>query len=196
MRIYFNYSFFKSIFDKLFAHLLIIILSPFLILIYILVFVDLGKPVIFKQLRTGKNNKPFYIYKFKTMVNSSSLVISIKNDNLRTSKLGKFLRRSSIDELPELFNIVRGEMSFVGPRPFIHSYLDKYSKYHIKRHNVLPGITGLAQIKGRNLITWKEKLDTDILYLNKYNFIGDLVILLKTFLLKRRKKLVKNRKCS
>jgi sugar transferase EpsL len=168
--------------QRLIALLLIFFLSPLFLIIYILVRINFGSPVLFKQERPGKNNDIFTIFKFRTMlnlVNSSGKKLS---DQERLTKFGKFLRASSLDELPELYNVVRGEMAFVGPRPLLVDYLPLYSKEQIRRHNVKPGITGFAQINGRNLISWEEKLEMDVWYVDNRSFLLDIQILFKTLL--------------
>ena len=171
----------KSIIDRLVALFLIIFLSPLFISLGIIVAINLGFPILFVQERPGLNNKLFKIIKFRSMKNSSNSKDSI-NDSLRINKFGKILRSTSLDELPELINILKGDMSFVGPRPLLKEYLPLYSKDQIKRHNVKPGITGYAQVKGRNLLDWEEKFNLDLLYIKNRNPILDIRILLITIL--------------
>jgi len=176
------YFFFKSLIDRVIALILIITLSPLLIIISIIVFLKLGYPIFFIQDRPGLNNKIFKIIKFRSMKNTENFNCNVGEDSLRINKFGKIFRSTSLDELPELFNILKGDMSFVGPRPLLKEYLKLYSKEELKRHYVKPGITGLAQIKGRNLITWSEKFKFDLFYVKNINPILDLKILLITIL--------------
>ncbi len=171
-------KFLKRLFDVSISFLLIIILLPLFIIISFLVLMIDGWPIFFIQKRPGFECKIFKIIKFRTMSISNS-----KSDIDRISKLGNFLRLSSLDELPELFNVLKGEMSFVGPRPLLIEYLEHYSKKQIKRHNCKPGITGLAQIHGRNKIEWDQKFEYDLNYLENITFINDLKIILKTLII-------------
>lgn len=178
----------------------IIVLSPVLLIVAIMVRVKLGSPVIFKQKRPGLNEKIFTLYKLRSMANAkdkdgnalsdeqrlSVLAHSVKeekslSDEERLSKFGKILRATSLDELPELFNILRGDMSFVGPRPLSTLYLPYYSEREKLRHSVRPGLTGLAQVNGRNAIAWDKRFDYDIKYVENLSFKEDFSILLKTF---------------
>ena len=177
-----KYIKFKSLIDKIIASIILISISPFLIGIYFLILFKLGRPVLFTQARPGYKSKSFEIIKFRTMSNIKKGSIIDQTDKIRLTKLGNLLRRYSIDELPELINIIKGEMSFVGPRPLLMEYLNLYNPEQIKRHNVTPGITGYAQINGRNLLSWEEKFKYDLIYIEKQSFIFDLIILLKTFL--------------
>ena len=152
----------------------LIILSPVMIIVGLLVRVKLGKPVLFKQERPGLDGKIFTIRKFRTMRDGEG------TDEERLTEFGKRLRSSSIDELPELTNILEGDMSIVGPRPLLVEYLDRYSDRQKHRHDGRPGLTGLAQVRGRNELSWDEKFDDDVKYVNKITFLGDLKILLKT----------------
>lgn len=171
-------NYFKSILDFLLAIILLLVLFPLLLLITILIILIDGKPIFFIQNRPGYKNKIFKLIKFRTMKNSI-----FKNDVQRITKLGKFLRNSSLDELPELINVLKGEMSLVGPRPLLEEYLNYYSKDQIKRHDCLPGITGLAQINGRNKLSWNKKFEYDLEYLNNINFINDMKIIIKSILI-------------
>ena len=170
----------KRVLDFLFALIVLIIVSPFMIVIAILIGIVMGRPVMFRQLRPGEHNKPFTIYKFRTMLNESDKDGNLLPDQLRLTKLGRFLRTTSLDELPEVFNVLRGEMSFVGPRPLRMEYLEYYTKEQMRRHEVKPGITGWAQINGRNLISWEERFELDVWYVDHWNLFLDLKILLKT----------------
>jgi len=167
----------KIIFDKTLALLLIILFLPFYIMVSITILVKMGRPIIFKQKRPGLQDKVFSIYKFRTMNNHVHLV-----DEQRIGKVGKFIRSTSLDELPQLFNVLKGEMSFVGPRPLLVEYLELYSEEHKKRHDVKPGITGWAQINGRNAISWEQKFEYDIWYVENQSFLLDMKILWMTFL--------------
>ena len=159
----------------------IILLSPLLLIVAILVRIKLGKPVIFKQQRPGKNEKIFTLYKFRTMTDKKDENGNLLPDEQRLTKFGKALRSTSLDELPELWNILKGDMAIVGPRPLLVEYLPLYNEKQKHRHDVRPGLTGLAQISGRNAITWEEKFKEDIEYVNNITFIQDAKIILKTF---------------
>jgi sugar transferase EpsL len=158
----------------------ILILSPILLTIAILVGLNYGNPVIFRQKRPGYLGKPFWLYKFRTMTNEADVDNNLLPDNERITRLGSFLRSYSLDELPELFNVLRGEMSWVGPRPLLMQYLERYSPEQARRHNVLPGITGWAQINGRNALTWEEKFKLDVWYVDHWTFLLDIKIILVT----------------
>lgn len=170
----------KRILDFTLSLIALIALMPLLIIIYILVRIKLGNPAIFKQERPGKDEKIFKLYKFRTMTNEKDEKGNLLSDEKRLTKLGKFLRSTSLDELPELINIIKGDMSIVGPRPLLVEYLPLYDEKQRKRHNVKPGLTGLAQIKGRNSITWEEKFNEDIKYIENITFLIDVKIILKT----------------
>ncbi len=174
------YTLIKNLLDKIFALSLLIILLPLLLLIcFILTIHHSGNPL-FIQTRVGLNEELFKIIKFRTMNTKRDKNGILLDDSLRTTKIGKFLRKFSIDELPQIFNVLIGSMSFVGPRPLLPEYLSLYNKNQKKRHNVKPGITGLAQIMGRNNISWKQKLEFDIEYVRKQNFFLDVNIILKS----------------
>ncbi len=168
--------------DFILSLLAIIILSPLLLIIAILVRVKLGKPVLFRQERPGLNGKIFTIYKFRTMTDQRDDNGNLLPDNMRLTKFGKFLRSTSLDELPELFNILKGDMSIVGPRPLRVEYLPLYNESQKQRHNVSPGLTGLAQANGRNAISWESKFFYDIKYVNEISFLLDLKIIFTTVL--------------
>ena len=170
----------KRLLDFILSFLAIIILSPVMLIIYILVRIKLGKPAIFKQQRPGKNEKIFTLYKFRTMTDEKDENGNLLPDEKRLTKFGKMLRSTSLDELPELFNILKGDMAIVGPRPLLVEYLKLYNAEQRKRHNVRPGLTGLAQVSGRNLISWESRFEKDIEYINKITFRKDLEIILTT----------------
>ena len=174
------YTLIKYLFDKVFALSLLIILLPFLVLIFFILTIHHSGSPLFMQRRVGLDEKFFKIIKFRTMNTKRDKNGILLDDSLRTTKIGKFLRKFSIDELPQIFNVLFGNMSFVGPRPLLPEYLSLYNKNQKKRHNVKPGITGLAQIMGRNNISWKQKFDFDIEYVRKQNFFLDVNIILKS----------------
>jgi len=174
-------DFLKPCFDKLMALIAIIMLSPLLIIISLTILVLNQSNPFFIQERPGKNAKIFKLIKFKTMNDSKDIMGKYLEDHLRINKFGSFLRKSSLDELPELVNVLLGQMSFVGPRPLLIEYLPLYSDEQKKRHECKPGITGLAQVSGRNLLSWDEKFKQDIKYVENISFKNDLFILIKTF---------------
>lgn len=171
----------KRLFDLTTSLLLFFVLFPLYIILYILIYFKLGSPCIFKQKRPGYNNKVFTIYKFRTMLNTYDSNGRLLSDEKRLTSFGKLLRRMSLDELPELFNVIKGDMSMVGPRPLLIEYLPHYSKEQSRRHNVKPGITGLAQIRGRNALSWEDRFKLDIWYVDHISFCLDLKIILMTF---------------
>ncbi len=158
----------------------IIVFSPILVVTSILVKRKLGSPVLFTQDRPGENGKIFKLYKFRTMTNQKDDGGNILSDEERLTPFGKALRATSLDELPELFNIFKGDMSIVGPRPLLVQYLPRYNEHQARRHEVRPGFTGLAQVNGRNAITWEEKFDWDVKYVDHVTFLGDWSIIFKT----------------
>ncbi len=170
----------KRIFDSVVSLMGLIILSPVLIVTAILVRINLGSPVFFRQDRPGLFVKTFTMYKFRTMNNSRDPQGNILADAERLSLFGRFLRSSSLDELPELFNVLKGDMSLVGPRPLLMEYLPLYTKEQARRHKVRPGITGWAQVNGRNAISWEEKFKLDVWYVDNQSFLLDLKILWMT----------------
>ncbi len=170
----------KSILDFIFALLGLIIASPIFIIISILVLIFMGWPIIFKQPRPGKNEKVFNLYKFRTMTNKKDKNGKLLPDEQRLNRFGRFLRKTSLDEIPELINILIGQMSFIGPRPLLVEYIPYYTKEEHHRHDVRPGLTGLAQVSGRNLLNWDDRFKKDIEYVNNITFIGDVKIVLLT----------------
>lgn len=171
----------KTVLDKIVALMSLLALSPFFIFITLLLFL-LQKKVFFIQTRIGKNTNPFKIYKFQTMSDERDTDGRLLPDDARITPLGKFLRATSLDELPQLFNVLQGNMSLVGPRPLLPDYAHLYSDYQNQRHQVLPGITGYVQVKGRNALTWKERFDLDVYYVQHISFIFDCKILFLTFI--------------
>jgi lipopolysaccharide/colanic/teichoic acid biosynthesis glycosyltransferase len=171
----------KRIFDVIIAALGILIASPILLVTAGLVAIFHGRPILFRQQRPGYKGKLFTIKKFRTMNNAHDKAGNLLPDAERLTPLGRFLRLSSIDELPELFNILQGEMSLVGPRPLLTQYLERYSPEQARRHDVMPGLTGWAQINGRNALTWDEKFKLDVWYVDHWSFWLDVKILLLTF---------------
>ena len=170
----------KRIFDLTFGLIALIILSPILLLTAILVRILIGTPILFKQQRPGYKGRPFFIYKFRSMTNRLTRDGSLLPDAERLTRFGNFLRALSLDELPELFNILRGEMSFVGPRPLLMEYLPLYSPEQMRRHDVVPGLTGWAQVNGRNAIDWPARFSMDIWYVDHWSFWLDIRIILMT----------------
>ena len=175
-------KFIKSFLDKVLALLLIIISLPFLIVTVLIIYFKIGRPILFKQVRPGLNEKLFTIYKFRTMSNEVDESGVLLSDDERLSKVGLFIRKTSLDELPQLFNILKGEMSFIGPRPLLVEYLELYNKMQKQRHNVIPGISGWAQINGRNAISWEQKFEYDVWYVNNQSFLLDMKIFWMTLL--------------
>ena len=166
--------------DMIMSGLGLIILSPLLVIIFMLILIQMGRPVLFKQMRPGLNGKPFYMYKFRTMTNEKDEQGNPLSDEQRLTRLGRFLRSTSLDELPELFNVLKGDMSLVGPRPLLMQYLERYTPEQARRHEVKPGITGWAQVNGRNAITWEEKFALDVLYVDNWSLWLDIQILAMT----------------
>lgn len=173
-------KYFKRILDIVLSIIMIIVLSPIIAVVAILVRIKLGTPIIFMQKRPGKDGKIFTLYKFRTMTDEIDAMGELLPDEVRLKKFGKFLRSTSLDELPELVNILKGEMSFVGPRPLLVEYLELYNEEQSRRHEVRPGLTGLAQVNGRNDTTWADRLRYDVEYVNNISFKNDLLIILKT----------------
>lgn len=172
--------FIKTPMDFILSLIAIVILSPVLIILGILVRVKLGSPVLFKQERPGREEKIFIMYKFRTMTDERDEFGVLLPDGIRLTKFGRFLRNSSLDELPELFNVLKGDMSIVGPRPLLVKYLPLYNEEQKHRHDVKPGLTGYSQVYGRNSITWEERFKLDVYYTRNITFLGDLKIISKT----------------
>lgn len=173
-------KYFKRLFDFICSLLALIVLSPVLLITALLVRVKLGNPVIFQQKRPGQNEKLFTLYKFRTMTDQKDTQGDLLPDEIRLTKFGKMLRSTSLDELPELWNILKGDMSIVGPRPLLVKYLSLYSEDQRKRHQVRPGLTGLAQVNGRNGIDWEKKFQLDVEYIQHITFWSDIRIIFQT----------------
>ena len=171
----------KRFFDLTLALVLIIILLPIYLFVGFFIWITIGRPIVFCQKRPGYKEKIFGIYKFRTMDEQKDESGELLPDYQRLTRVGKFLRKTSLDELPQLFNVLKGEMSFVGPRPLLIEYLKLYNSEQKKRHNVLPGITGWAQVNGRNAISWEEKFHYDVWYVEHHSFGLDMKILFLTF---------------
>lgn len=172
----------KVIFDVAAAIVLLVILFTVIILISLLVKIKLGSPVLYTQVRPGLNHKPFSLYKFRTMTDEKDENGFLLSDEVRLTSFGKFLRKYSLDEMPQLFNVLKGELSLVGPRPLLMEYLPLYTEEQAMRHQVKPGITGWAQVNGRNAISWEEKFELDVWYVKNRTFLLDIKILFLTFM--------------
>lgn len=170
----------KRLFDLMLTALALIILSPVLVVIAFLVRVRLGSPVLFRQQRPGLRGRPFILLKFRTMTDARDADGNLLPDEQRLTSFGRFLRRTSMDELPELLNVLKGDMSLVGPRPLLMQYLDRYTSEQMRRHEVKPGITGWAQINGRNALSWEDKFALDVWYIDHLSLWLDLRIILLT----------------
>ncbi|HUM85498.1 MAG TPA: sugar transferase [Lachnospiraceae bacterium] len=170
----------KRVFDLLLSIPVLILVSPVIIVVTLLVRMRLGSPVFFSQLRPGLHARPFYMLKFRTMTNTRGSDGRLLSDDKRMTRLGNFLRRTSIDELPEFVNVFKGDMSLVGPRPLLMQYLDRYTPEQARRHEVKPGITGWAQIHGRNALTWEEKFKLDVWYVDNWSLWLDIKIIAMT----------------
>lgn len=170
----------KRLLDIILSLIAIIITFPIFLIVGLLVLIFLGKPAIFRQKRPGKDEKIFTLYKFRSMSNKKDKEGNLLPDEKRLTKFGKFLRKTSLDEIPEFINILKGDMSFVGPRPLLVEYLDYYTEEERHRHDVRPGLTGLAQVNGRNLLDWEDRFKKDVEYVNNVTFINDIKIILKT----------------
>lgn len=175
-------KFFKRPMDFMLSLFAIIVLSPLLIVIAILVKIKLGSPVLFKQERPGLNGKIFTLYKFRTMTDYRDADGELLPNHIRLTKFGRILRSTSLDELPEFFNVIKGDMSLIGPRPLLVEYLPLYNDHQKRRHEVRPGLSGLAQVNGRNAISWEEKFDYDVAYVENISFILDCKIMARTLL--------------
>ena len=176
------YKIFKPLLDKILALILIIFFAPVMLVVAVLIYLWDGRPVIFTQERPGYKGKIFKIYKFRTMTNEKDKNGNLLPDEKRLKGIGKIIRSLSLDELPQLFNVLKGDMSFVGPRPLLKEYLPLYNERQKKRHEVKPGITGLAQVMGRNSISWKEKFEYDVYYVENLSFWLDLKIIFLTII--------------
>jgi undecaprenyl phosphate N,N'-diacetylbacillosamine 1-phosphate transferase len=174
--------YFKIPMDFILSLIAIIVLSPVLLVVALLVRTKLGSPIIFKQKRPGLNEKIFTLYKFRTMTDERDENGELLPDSVRLTRFGRLLRSTSLDELPELFNILKGDMSIIGPRPLVVQYLPYYTEEERIRHSVRPGLSGLAQINGRNTATWEQRFSFDIEYVNSISFAGDIKIILGTVL--------------
>ena len=172
----------KRIFDIVLSLILIGLFLPFIIITAIVVYLKIGRPIFFKQVRPGLKEKLFTIYKFRTMSDARDENGELLPDEQRLGSVGKFIRKTSLDELPQLWNVLKGEMSFIGPRPLLVEYLELYNEEQKKRHDVTPGISGWAQVNGRNAITWEQKFEYDVWYVENQSFLLDMKILWLTFL--------------
>jgi sugar transferase EpsL len=172
----------KRLFDITVSTLLLILLLPIVILVSILVGLKMGSPILFRQMRPGLNGDPFEVYKFRTMSEQVDILSNALPDGARLTSLGRFLRKTSLDEIPQLLNVFNGDMSLVGPRPLLMEYLPLYSPEQAKRHLVRPGITGWAQVHGRNTISWQDKFCLDVWYVENASFMVDMKILCMTLL--------------
>ncbi len=170
----------KRTFDIILSLFCLLILSPILIVLTTILFLTIGSPVLFRQTRPGFQSKPFTFYKFRTMTQEIDIKGALLPDRERLTKFGIYFRKSSLDELPSLWNVLKGDMSLVGPRPLLTEYLSRYSTEQARRHNVKPGITGWAQVNGRNAISWQEKFKLDVWYVDNQSFWLDIKILLMT----------------
>lgn len=170
----------KRIFDLLVSFIALIVLSPIILITALLIRSKIGSPVVFKQQRPGLNGKSFYVYKFRSMTDERDGNGELLPDDVRLTSFGKLLRKLSLDELPQLWNVLKGDMSFVGPRPLLMEYMNLYNKEQMRRHEVRPGITGWAQVNGRNAITWEKKFEYDVWYVENHSFLLDMKILLMT----------------
>ena len=172
----------KRLFDLVFSLFLVILLAPLFALLAFAIYINMGAPVLFHQQRPGLHGKPFMFYKFRTMDSNTDASGQLLPDDLRLTGVGKFLRAASLDELPQIFNVIKGDMSFVGPRPLLMEYLALYTDEQMRRHEVRPGLTGWAQVNGRNAISWEEKFRLDLWYVHNRSFFLDLGIVLLTIL--------------
>lgn len=175
-------SYLKNIIDLFCGLFIFIFLIPILIILSILVFLSMGSPIFFKQERIGKNNKPFIMYKFRTMREPKEGENRLLSDADRVTKVGAFLRKTSLDELPEIINVIKGEMSLVGPRPLLDLHLELFNDQQLKRHDVKPGMTGLAQVMGRQSLSFTQRTDLDVKYVDNLSLWLDIKIIVKTIL--------------
>ncbi|MBU1668535.1 sugar transferase [bacterium] len=175
-------SFIKKGLDKLLALLLIVLFLPFMLITALLIYVKIGRPILFRQVRPGLHEHFFSIYKFRTMSDERGEKGELLPDEQRLKSIGLWIRKTSLDELPQLFNVLKGEMSFVGPRPLLVEYLEYYNEEQKRRHDVLPGITGWAQVNGRNALSWEQKFEYDVWYVDHQSFLLDMKIFWKTIL--------------
>ena len=173
---------FKPLFDRTLAALLLIVAAPVMAGVALAIYVSMGRPILFRQERPGKDGKIFTIYKFRTMSDERDAKGELLPDEVRLKGVGRVIRAASLDELPQLFNVLKGDMSFVGPRPLLTEYLPLYDERQRRRHEVLPGITGWAQVNGRNAISWQQKFEYDVWYVEHQSFALDMKILWLTFL--------------
>lgn len=173
-------NFGKRFIDMVLSGIGIVVLSPLFLIVALLVRMKLGSPVIFTQERPGKNEKIFKLYKFRSMIDAKDENGNLLSDEARLTRFGKTLRSTSLDELPELFNILKGDMSIVGPRPLLVEYLPLYNERQKRRHDVRPGLTGQAQVNGRNAISWEEKFELDVKYVENVSFMQDVGIFIQT----------------
>ncbi|AFZ00164.1 sugar transferase [Calothrix sp. PCC 6303] len=172
--------FIKYAFDRIVAATALLLLSPVMLVIAIAIYFKMGSPVVFTQARPGKDSKIFQFYKFRTMTDGRDKQGNLLPDEKRLTAFGQLLRKTSLDELPQLWNVVKGDMSFIGPRPLLVQYLDRYTPEQARRHEVKPGITGWAQVNGRNTIGWEDKFKWDIWYVDNWNLLLDLKIFAMT----------------
>lgn len=172
----------KSLLDIFLSILVLLLIFPILLLLSCAIFVSMGSPIFFKQERIGKNNKPFIMYKFRTMREPKEGENRLLSDAGRVTKVGAFLRKTSLDELPEIINVIKGNMSLVGPRPLLDLHLELFSKEQLKRHDVKPGMTGLAQVMGRQSLSFTQRTDLDVKYVENLSFWLDIKIIVKTIL--------------
>lgn len=172
----------KSVLDIFLSILVLLLIFPILLLLSCAIFVSMGSPIFFKQERIGKNNKPFIMYKFRTMREPKEGENRLLSDADRVTKVGAFLRKTSLDELPEIINVIKGEMSLVGPRPLLDLHLELFNDRQLKRHDVKPGMTGLAQVMGRQSLSFTQRTDLDVKYVENLSFWLDIKIIVKTIL--------------